>query len=76
VRFKYACKACEDGVKTTPLPPHPIPKSNASAGLLAHICTAKFMDALPLHRQEKIFARLSIHLPRATLARWMIRSGQ
>ena len=76
VRFKYACKVCEAGVKTTPLPPQPIPKSNASAGLLAHICTAKFMDALPLHRQEKIFARLNIHLPRATLARWMIRSSQ
>ena len=76
VRFKYACKCCEEGVKTTPLPPQPIPKSNASAGLLAYICTAKFMDALPLYRQEQIFSRLNIHLPRSTQARWMVHAGQ
>ncbi len=75
IRFKYACKHCEAGIKTTPLPPQPIPKSNATPGLLAYIATAKFMDALPLHRQEKIFSRLGIHLPRATLARWVIQSG-
>ncbi|MCP4936274.1 MAG: IS66 family transposase, partial [bacterium] len=75
IRFKYACKHCEAGIKTTPLPPQPIPKSNATPGLLAYIATAKFMDALPLHRQEKIFNRLGIHLPRATLARWVIQSG-
>ena len=61
VRFKYACRACEgtedDGptVITAPLPPQPIPKSNASAGLLAYIVVAKFLDGLPLHRLEKMF---------------------
>ena len=56
VRFKYACRACEgtddDGptVMTAPMPPQPIPKSNASAGLLAYIATAKFCDGLPLYR--------------------------
>lgn len=34
-RRKYACKRCESGVKTAPLPKQPLPKSNASAGLLA-----------------------------------------
>ncbi|MCP3664184.1 MAG: IS66 family transposase, partial [Gammaproteobacteria bacterium] len=52
VRFKYACKACEAGVRTTPLPPQPLPKSNASPGLLAYIIVAKFMDALPLHQER------------------------
>ena len=79
VRFKYACRACEgtedDGptVITAPLPPQPIPKSNASAGLLAYIVVAKFLDGLPLHRLEKMFPRIGVTLPRATMAYWMIR---
>jgi len=48
VRKKYACKYCEEGVKNSPLPPQPIPKSNASPGLLAHIAISKYQDALPL----------------------------
>ena len=54
------------------MPEQPIPKSMASAGTLAHIAICKFDDAWPLHRQEKIFERLGLDLPRATMARWMI----
>jgi transposase len=81
VRFKYACMSCEgvedDGPAVTiaPLPPQPIPKSNASPGLLAHIVTAKFQDGLPLYRQETMFARIGVELPRSTMANWMIRVG-
>ena len=76
VRKKYACTHCEEGVKTVPLPPQPLPKSNASPGLLAHIAVAKYQDALPLHRQEAILKRSGIDLPRNTLARWMIQCGE
>lgn len=81
VRFKYACRACEgtddDGptVMTAPLPPQPIPKSNASPGLLAYIVIAKFCDGLPLYRLEKMFPRIGVMLLRATMAYWMIRCG-
>jgi len=75
VRLKYACKACEETIRTAPVPAHPIPKSNASAGLLAHVAVAKYQDALPLARQEKILQRAGIDLPRATLAGWMIQLG-
>lgn len=75
VRKKYACRQCESGVKTAPLPPQPIPKSNASPGLLAHIAVAKYQDALPLYRQQQIFKRMEIDLPRNTLASWMIKTG-
>ncbi len=51
------------------------PKSLATASLLAHIVTAKFVDALPLYRQETQFARLGVTLGRATMAGWMIRLG-
>jgi transposase len=81
IRYKYACKHCEgvesDGatVKIAPPPAQLIPKSNATPGLLAHIFTAKFADALPLYRQQKIFARLGLHLPRSTMANWGIEAS-
>ena len=82
VRFKYACRSCEgtshDGkaVVTAPLPALPIPKSNASAGLLAHITTSKFVDGLPLYRQEGILTRYKISVSRTAMACWMIKLGE
>lgn len=75
-RKKYACVTCEEGVITAKLPPQPIPKSNASPGLLAHIATQKYQDALPLYRQASILARSGIDIPRNTLANWMIKAGE
>jgi transposase len=76
VRPKYACGTCKDAVACQPPSPQPIPKSLASASLLSQIATAKYVDGLPLARQEKIFARLGLDLPRATLAAWMIRCAE
>lgn len=81
IRYKYACKQCEgvesDGptVKIAPPPVQLIPKSNATEGLLAHIFTSKFADGLPLYRQQKIFARLGLDLPRSTMANWAIEAS-
>lgn len=72
VRVKYACAGCERCVKTAAVPAQVLPKSNAAPGLLAQLVTAKYVDALPLHRQEAIFARHGVALPRATQAAWMI----
>lgn len=76
IRKKFACACCGNHVKTAPLPPQPIPKSNASPRLLAYIATSKFLDALPLYRQSRQFERIGINLPRATLANWMVRCGE
>lgn len=82
IRPKYACRRCEgvddDGptVRIAPVPVSLIPKSIATEGLLAHIAVAKFADALPLYRQQKIFNRLGVDLPRATLANWMIQAAE
>jgi transposase len=65
-----------EAMPTKSVPAQPIPRSNASAGLLAFIATAKCQDALPLHRQENIFKRMEIDIPRNTLANWMMRSGE
>jgi len=76
IRPKYACPCCREGIKTALMPPQPIPKSYASPGLLAHIATAKYVDALPLYRQEDILKRAGIELPRATLANWILKLGE
>jgi transposase len=52
VRPKYACPCCRQGVKLAPVPVQLLRKSLASPALLAHIVTAKYVDGLPLHRQE------------------------
>jgi transposase len=81
IRYKYACKNCEgvedDGptVKIAPLPVQLIPKSHATAGLLAHIAVSKFADGLPLYRQQKMFDRLGIELGRATMSKWMVQAA-
>ncbi|WP_234255699.1 IS66 family transposase [Billgrantia aerodenitrificans] len=76
VRRKYACPTCEEGVQIAPAPAKLLPKSNASATLLAYVATAKYQDALPLYRQSQIFARHGIEIPRNTLARWMVQTGK
>lgn len=75
IRKKYACSECEGCVKRAPLPPVAIPKSMASAGLLAYIATSKYGDGLPLYRQEHMWERCGITIPRATMASWMIKVG-
>ena len=75
IRNTYACPCCDDTIKTAPMPKQPIPKSLASPGLLAYIVVCKFIDALPLYRQESILARRGIALSRALMAQWLIRSG-
>jgi transposase len=76
VRPKYACPTCRTGIHTAPMPPQPIPKSLASPTLLAHVAVAKYADGLPLYRQETMFRRLGIDLPRASLASWMLKTGE
>lgn len=75
VRYKYSCKACENGVTTAPAPSQPIPKSFATASLLAHVFVCKFDDHLPLYRQAEIWQRLGVDVNRATLSNWVIKAG-
>jgi len=70
---KYACvKGCT--VVTAPKPMAPIEKGLPGPGLLAHVAVSKYGDHLPLNRQEEIFHRQGLDLPRQTMADWM-RAG-
>lgn len=75
VKLKYACSCKGCGVTTAPMPLQPLPGSQASASILAYTMVAKFLDGLPLYRQEKIWAREGLDLSRSKLARWLIDSA-
>lgn len=76
-RAKYRCeKAGEATVRVASAEPSPLPKSNASAGLLAQVLVAKYADGLPLNRQERIFRRHGCELSRATLCDWVLGSTE
>ncbi len=75
IRYKYACKSCEEGVKCAELPIKPLPKANATSGLLAHILVSKFEDHLPLYRQSLMWERLNIGIARSTMCNWVIACG-
>ncbi len=74
VRGKWACRQCETLIQA-PVPAQVIDKGIPTAGLLAHVMVAKFADHLPLYRQEKIFGRVGLAIPRSTLAQWVGQTG-
>jgi transposase len=72
VRPSYACRFCErtgddPRVARPRLPPEPIPRGTAAAGLLAQLIVSKYVDHLPLYRQESILGRLGWDVTRSTL---------
>ena len=71
VRFRYACRPCQEHVAIADKPPQPIDKGLPGPGLLAQTITSKYSDHLPLYRLEDIFARHGVELSRATLCGWM-----
>jgi transposase len=70
IRGKWVCGNCETLVQA-PVPAQIIDKGIPTAGLLAQVLVAKYSDHLPLYRQERIFGRAGVELPRSTLAQWV-----
>jgi transposase len=71
VRPKYACKACEGNIVIAERLAEPIEKGLPGPGLLAQVAVSKYADHLPLYRQEGIFRRHGVELPRQTTCDWM-----
>jgi len=81
IRHVYACRRCEresiqTPVVTAPMPQPVYPGSLASPSILAYIMSQKYVESLPLYRQEQQFARLGVSLSRQTLANWMIYGAE
>jgi len=74
IRGKWACERCETLIQA-PVPPQVIDKGIPTAGLLAQVLVAKYADHLPLYRQEQIFGRTGVAIPRSTLAQWVGACG-
>ena len=76
VRFKYACNKCDEGVSMAPMPVLFLPKSMAAPGLVAHTIVSKYQDHLPLYRQESIWKRMGIDIPRNTACGWVMAAAE
>ncbi len=83
VRLKYGPCDCNDffneekpEVISAPAPKRMLPGSIASEGLPAYILTAKFCDAIPFYRQSKMFGRIEVDIPRATMCNWAMTSRE
>ncbi len=78
VKLVYACRSCEKNNNHVPVitacAPEPVIKGSlASPSAVAHIMVQKYVNAVPLYRQEQNFLREGIALSRQTMANWMIR---
>ena len=77
VRMSYECPKCkhtdhpyiEKALTPTSLMNH----SLASPSSVANVMYQKYVNAVPLYRQEKDWENLGISLSRATMANWVIR---
>ena len=67
---QYACRGCET-ITAVPVAPTVIDRGIAAPDLLAQVLVSKYVDHLPLYRQEAIYARSGIAIPRSTLAQWI-----
>ena len=57
--------------------PEPLlPHSYASASVVTDVMVKKFVDGLPLYRQEQTWKRLGVDLKRATMANWVIQGAR
>jgi transposase len=63
----------ETGIVCASMPDHPIPRCKADVGLISYIIVSKFCDHLPLYRQDSIFEREGVDIPRATQTSWLMQ---
>lgn len=70
IRPKYA-KPSAEGVVIGELPSRIIEKGIAGASLIAYMLISKFVDHLPLHRQNQIFKREKINIAASTMSDWV-----
>jgi len=70
VRPKYVSPDNQT-ILIAPMPERPLPKAIAGPGLLAQIVIDKYVDHLPLHRQQQRFSREKISIPYSTITDWV-----
>lgn len=83
VRYKRAaceCPKCKHSehpfIKKADNPSSLMNHSLASPSSVANVMYQKYVNSVPLYRQEKDWEHLGLNLTRATMAHWMIRCSQ
>ena len=80
VRWSYGCPSCKrtgrpyivKAQTPTPLLNH----SLASPSSVANVMYEKYVNSVPLYRQEKTWEQMGVALSRATMANWVIRCSE
>lgn len=77
VQYIYGCRPCEQNEIHTPVVNASMPRpafagSFASASVVAYVMGKKYVEGMPLYRQEQQFTRQGVALTRQTLANWVI----
>jgi transposase len=75
VYLKYACGHCHHGVQVAETVRSILPKSNASASMLAHLVTSKFDDGMPIFRTCRQLQRQQVQLSPGTAGTWVNTLG-
>lgn len=71
------CRKCgQPHMEKAPAPYPVIQHSMASPSTVAWVMHQKFVNALPLYRQEKEWKTLGVNLSRATMANWIMVSSR
>jgi transposase len=74
IRPKYVNKQTGE-IKIAELPSRPIGKCLAGNSVLTQILVSKYVDHLPLYRQQQIFKRADIEIAPSTIDSWVAQSG-
>ena len=72
VTYVYSCPKCGSMVRPETVPPL-LKGSIATPSLVAGIMNAKYVNGMPLARQEREFARYDLPLSTKTMANWIIQ---
>ncbi|CQR74728.1 Transposase IS66 family protein [Sporomusa ovata DSM 2662] len=79
-RESFECRPCrkagESYIEKSPMPYPVIQHSMASPTTVAWVMHQKYVNALPLYRQEKEWQTLGVNLSRSTMANWIIVSSR
>jgi transposase len=67
VRPKFACRACGELAQAPAPDDRPIDRGLPTAGTIAQVVIAKYLNHMPLHRQAAHYARLGVLLATTTL---------
>lgn len=71
---QYACRVCQT-VVAEPVAPSIVDRGIAAPGLIAQVAISKYVDHLPLYRQEAIYARSGVDIGRTSMAEWIGAAG-